>query len=66
MKAALLIDGWAGRREYPVEVLAETPKRFRVRLLSDALLPSRGLTQAGEIVLVPKHAVTFTQEGDQE
>lgn len=66
MQASLLLDSWAGRREVPIEVLGETPKRYRVRLLSDAMLPRRGHIQAGEIVLVPKHAVSFPQKGDQE
>ena len=55
--AKLLLDGWAGRSEHPVEVVEETPKRYRVKLLCDVRLPSRREGKAGDVVLVPKHAI---------
>lgn len=63
MAAYLVLDSWAGRERIPVEVVGETPKRYRVRLLADALLPSRRHVKAGETVLVPRYAVK--QDGDQ-
>lgn len=54
----LEIDGWAGRISYAVEVVGETPKRYKVRLLEDARLPGRNRRGAkGDIVTVPKPAV---------
>lgn len=57
--AALLLDGWAGRERHKVEVIGETPKRYRVRLLADTRLPSNRQHKAGDVVLVPKYAVVF-------
>lgn len=59
-RGELLLDGWAGRRAVPVEVLSETPQRFRVRLLADCALPGRNKRgEVGAVMLVPKHAVRF-------
>lgn len=59
-RGELLLDGWAGRRAYPVDVIGETPKRYRVRLLEDMPLPGRNQRgAAGDVRLVPKHAVRF-------
>jgi hypothetical protein len=55
--AALVLDGWAGRQRIPCEVIGETPKRYRIKLLQDALLPSRRQCKAGDVVLVPRYAV---------
>jgi len=57
----ICVDGWAGRREYPVEIVGETPKRYRVKVLSDARLP-RGIRHAGDVVLVPKTSVRLNEE----
>lgn len=55
----LCMDGWAGRTKEPVKIVGETPKRYRVELLKDCRLPGRNKSgKAGEIVLVPKYAVT--------
>ncbi|RPJ40084.1 MAG: hypothetical protein EHM35_00310 [Planctomycetaceae bacterium] len=59
--AVLLLDGWAGRSRIPVEVVGETPKRYRVKLLADARLPGGRQFQAGAVVLVPKHAIARTE-----
>ncbi len=55
----IAIDSWAGRRYYPVSIVGETPKRFRVRVLADGgiPLPSRRYAAHGEIIAVPKYAV---------
>ena len=63
MAAYLVLDSWAGRERIPVEIVGETPKRYRVRLLADALLPSRRHCAAGDVVLVPRYAVRV--DGDQ-
>lgn len=39
MTAYLCLNTWAGLREYPVEIIKETPKRYRVRLLGKTPLP---------------------------
>ena len=55
----VVLDTWAGRRYYAVEVVGETPHKARVRVLTPGgiMLPGRRYVQFGEIVLVPKHAV---------
>lgn len=58
MKATLMIDSWAGKSRYPVEIVAETPQRYKVKLLAPTRLPGRNKSgQAGDVVLVPKYAV---------
>ena len=56
---AIVLDTWAGRRYYAVEVVGETPKKVRVRVLAPGgvMLPGRRYVNCGEEVLVPKHAV---------
>jgi hypothetical protein len=56
-EAKLCVNNWAGRREYPVEVLAETDTQLEIRMLSDGLLP-RGHVKSGQIIKVPRDAVT--------
>ncbi len=55
----VVLDTWAGRRYYAVEVLGETPKKARIRVLTpgDVMLPNRRYVQCGEIALVPMHAI---------
>ena len=55
----VVLDTWAGRRYYAVEVVGETPRKVRVRVLTPGgiMLPGRRYARCGEIVLVPKHAV---------
>jgi len=56
---SLALDTWAGRRHYAVEVVGETPKKARVRILTPGgvMLPSRRYAHCGDTVLVPKHAL---------
>ena len=56
---AIALDTWAGRRYYLVDVIGETPKKARVRILAagGVMLPGRRYVQYGEEVLVPKPAV---------
>ena len=63
-RGKLLLDGWAGRSEHLVEVIGETPKRYRVELLCDVRLPSRREGKAGDVVLVPKHAIKMDDSID--
>ncbi len=55
----IALDTWAGRRYYAVEVIGETPKKTRIRVLApDGItLPNRRYVAYGDEVLVPKHAV---------
>lgn len=58
--AWLHTQSWAGHLRWPVVVIAETPKRYRVRLVRRSKLPGRERWEdAGTIRLVPKHAVSF-------
>lgn len=55
----VVLDTWAGRRYYAVEVVGETPKKTRVRVLTPGgvMLPGRRYVQCGEVALVPNHAI---------
>lgn len=55
----VVLDTWAGRRYYAVEVVGETPKKARIRVLAPdgVMLPNRRYVQCGDIALVPKHAI---------
>ncbi|WP_146052298.1 hypothetical protein [Diaphorobacter sp. LR2014-1] len=56
----IVLDTWAGRRYYAVEVMGETPKKARVRILTPGgvMLPGRRYANCNDIVLVPKHALS--------
>ena len=55
----IMMDGWSGIHKEPVEIVGETPKRYRVKLLTDTRLPGRNKSgKAGDVILVPKTAVT--------
>lgn len=58
-EALLHLESWSGHRTYVVTVLAETPKRFRIRLEEEVNLPSRAGAPRGFVTLVPRHAITF-------
>ena len=49
-----------GTYDWPVDVLAETPTRYRIRTRRKTALP-RGWVPKGTIALVPKRAVTLVQ-----
>ena len=57
-RGTLTTDSWAGPFAWPVDVLGETPKLYRVRMRGKTCLP-RGWVKKGVVVMVPKHAVTF-------
>lgn len=56
---SLVLDTWAGRRYYAVEIVGETAKKARIRILTPGgvMLPGRRYVNCGETVLVPKHAI---------
>ena len=54
----LNLDTWEGTRTYPVEIVDETPERYRIKTLTNVMLPNRKFVGAGQTVLVPKYAVT--------
>jgi len=62
MIGRLWFDSWAGRTSKRVDVIEETPKRYRVRLLED--IPLKGWA-AGDVRLVPKYAVTIDPQEAQ-
>lgn len=50
----LVLDSWAGRSETPVEIIGQTPKRFRIRAITRTRLAGRDRwLKAGEVALVP-------------
>lgn len=60
MTAAILhMDGFAGLRDYPVTVLKETDKRYRVKLLMGSFRQGHRTRRTGDVFLAPKHAVSI-------
>lgn len=60
-RAWLHLCGYHGTTRTPVRIVfgGETPTRYRVRLTEDTRLPGRNRRgRAGDVVLVPKSAVT--------
>lgn len=60
----LLLDSYAGRNEWPVVIVGETPRRFRVK--PDGVNPVRlagpnRWLQPGDTALVPKHSVRVVE-----
>lgn len=53
MPAYLHYESWAGHSKIPVEIIRETLRRFKVRLLKDCM---KG--KAGRELYVPKYAVS--------
>ena len=60
--AWLCMDGWSGRSQTPVEIIGETPKRFRIKLLRKTRLPGRfRFGNVGDVILVPRTAIILTR-----
>lgn len=60
MTGVLMLDGWAGRSDWPVVIVGETPKRYRITPDGDKPVKLGGRSrwlQPGQTALVPKHAV---------
>ncbi len=60
--ARLGLVGWYGVTWDPIEVVGETPTRWRIRAIERTWLAGRcRWLEAGETTLVPKHAVRFRE-----
>lgn len=59
MTAYLHLDSWAGRAKKRVEIIKETPKQYKVRLLEDSM---KG--RAGKELYVPKYAIGFEVDNE--
>jgi hypothetical protein len=59
----IVTQSWAGLRYYNCEIISETAKRFKVRLLCSAWLPGNRRILNGAVVFVPKYAVVDTPSG---
>jgi len=56
--AVLVTNSYAGRVETPVKVVCETPKKVRIRAVTETKIGGRNRWLApGEVALVPKSAV---------
>ena len=61
----LRMDGWEGRTEEKVEIIGETPKRYRIRADRRIKLAGRDRwLEVGDDVLVPKTAVRIEEKKD--
>lgn len=59
-KGLLCLDGWMGYTETAVIVIGETPKRYRIRAVTNTKLAGRARwLRPGEVALVPKYAIKF-------
>lgn len=58
----LRTDGWAGRMDWAIFIVGETPKKYRIQAaVGDIPMPGRRPSlKFGEKALVPKHAVRFS------
>jgi hypothetical protein len=66
MQAYLCVDTWAGRREYPVEVVKETEKRYKIRLNGNEILPGDRVEPKGTEIYVPKYAIKVDRPTPKE
>jgi hypothetical protein len=58
MIGLLILQGWAGRRETRVEIVGETPTRYRIRAITRTRRAGRSRwLEPGAVALVPKSAV---------
>ena len=56
LKAKICVDSWAGRREFPCDIMGETKTKYVCRMLGDGVLPRKHV-RLGDVVKVPKRAV---------
>ena len=58
--AFLCLDGWAGRTEQAVEIVADVGRMVRIRAITDRtkLAGARRYIDRGETALVPAYAIT--------
>jgi hypothetical protein len=57
IKALLLLDTWAGRREVKVEIIGETKTKYRLRALQDGPIPPDRYILTGQQFQAPKSAI---------
>ena len=57
LKAKICVDSWAGKREFPCEIMRETKAKYVCRMLGDGVLPRKHV-RLGDVVKVPMHAVS--------
>jgi len=56
----VLLQGWDGLSKRRVEIIGETPKKYRIRALEFTKLAGRNrYIEVGAVILVPKHAVAM-------
>ena len=55
----LTLESWAGRTNHPVEILGETPKRYKVKLMTDNIKGRKGT-----VLKVPKYAVRLVSSNE--
>ena len=53
----LMIDGWSGCRNIPIDIIGETSEEFKIKARERVFLPGRGILKVGQSTLVPKSAV---------
>lgn len=59
----LCTDGYEGRTETRVEIIGETPKRYRIKAVRRTKLAGRDRwLEPGDDVLVPKAAIRFEEK----
>ena len=56
MKAKICVDSWAGKREFPCEIMRETKTKYVCRMLGDQYWPRKHV-RLGDVVKGPKRAV---------
>lgn len=58
-RAFLVLNSWGGPTYQEVEVIGETPKRLRIRAITDTRLAGRQrYLPVDYTTLVPKHSIT--------
>jgi len=62
-RAVLRLDGWSGPHEsQPVDVVDETPTRYRIRAITETRLAGRyRFLEPGKTALVPRRVVRFLE-----
>jgi hypothetical protein len=59
-RATITLNGWQGLTTQEVEVVGQTPQRYRIRAITRTRLAGRlRYLEAGHTVLVPRKVVNF-------
>ena len=63
----LHLDSYSGRSSTRVEIIGETPKRYRVRAITQTRTAGRLVyLEPGQVALVPKRAITVDSHSSHE